>query len=88
MTIEDVAKDMELDAEIWPDMLPAVNIFIAMSTQWRMGSQGPIGVDYSVLPVMWKLFEVKKKARLEIFQDLRILEDAALGEMRVANTKD
>lgn len=69
--------------EVFPDNLKSVNLFISMCTQWRMGPMGPIGLDYNVLPILWKLFGIKASERSAIFDDLRILEDSALAEMRL-----
>jgi hypothetical protein len=62
--------------------MPAVNVFIAMSTQWRVGAAGVTGLDYSVLPEMWRRAKVPAGARDDVFDDLRIMEDAALEKMR------
>ena len=68
--------------EIWPDCLVSVNIFIAMSTQWRVGFSGASGLDYNVLPVVLRMGGSPRKDWPEIFEDLRILEDSALVRMR------
>jgi hypothetical protein len=68
--------------EIWPDNAQAVNVFIAMSTQWRSGFAGPTGLDYNALPVVMRLAGVPAGERSEVFDALRVLEDAALETMR------
>jgi Phage related hypothetical protein (DUF1799) len=68
--------------EVWPDNLAPVNIFIAMATQWRLGPGGPIGLDYAALPAVMRLCGIPKKERAEAFDGIRILEDAALEQMR------
>lgn len=67
---------------MWPDNLSAVNTFIAMATQWRLGPGGPIGLDYVALPAVMRLTGVAKKERAEVFDAIRVLEDAALEQMR------
>lgn len=70
--------------EIWPDNLQAVNVFVAMSTQWRIGMNGPTGLDYGVLPEIWRRTKTPPKDRDAVFNDLRTMEDAALETMRKA----
>lgn len=68
--------------EVWPDNWPAVRVFTAMSTQWRVGPGGPTGLDYSALSEVWRRMKTPPADRDGVFEDLRILEDAALQEMR------
>lgn len=64
------------DIEVWPENVHAVRLFDAMLTQWRMGSIGPIGLDYAALPV------VRQACRLRCtrddFRGLQIMEAEAL----------
>lgn len=70
--------------EVWPDNLEAVNVFIAMLTQWRRaGMAGErVGLDYGVLPEVMRLCGVPPARRAEVFEDVRVLEDAALEKIR------
>jgi hypothetical protein len=68
--------------EVWPDNLAAVNVFIAMSTQWRVGMSGRTGLDYAALPAVLDLSDVPKAERADVFESLRTLEDAAMEQMR------
>lgn len=67
---------------VWPDNWTAVNVFIAMSTQWRSGGMGATGLDYNALPAVMRLSGVKPGERPDVFESIRILEDAALESMR------
>jgi hypothetical protein len=64
--------------EVWAENMPAVNLFIDLCTQWRLGPNGPVGLDYNVL--FHKLDRMKLKraeyARLE--SGVRAMEDEAL----------
>lgn len=71
--------------EVWPDNVSAVNTFVAMSTQWRMGPCGPIGLDYAALPAVLRLTSTPRSAWPDIFDCLRVMESEALnvlGESR------
>lgn len=67
---------------IWPDNIAAVNVFVAMSTQWRTGFNGPTGLDYNALPVVMRMIGVPQKDRADAFDGVRTMEDAALEVMR------
>lgn len=67
---------------MWPDNIQAVNVFVSVGTQWRCGVAGPIGLDYGVLPGVLRILQVPRNDWPEVFDCIRILEDAALGAMR------
>ena len=69
-------------AEVWPDNLDAVNVFIGMATQWRPSFGGVIGLDYGALPAVLDMLEIARKKRAAVFDDLRVMEDAALETIR------
>lgn len=68
--------------DIWPDNLLAVNVFLGMSTQWRAGMGGATGLDYGALPAVMRLTQVPPSERAEVFESIRVMEDAALEAMR------
>ncbi|ATE86101.1 hypothetical protein Sd1_gp35 [Shigella phage Sd1] len=63
------------------DMMLAWNVYQAASTQWRVGMSGATGIDYSVLPFLFDVYNVKDKEMT--LNDLRILECKALEMMQV-----
>ncbi len=67
--------------EIWPDNAVTVNVFIAMSTQWRAGMGGATGLDYGVLPFVMRMMAVPPADRAEVFEGVRAMEDSALATM-------
>lgn len=52
-----------------------------MRTQWRFGMSGATGMDYSVLPEMWRRMRVPVDERDQVFSDLQVMEAAALAAM-------
>jgi hypothetical protein len=71
--------------EVWPENLPAVNAFIALSTQWRMGPAGPVGLDYAALPPVMRLIGLPRATWPDVFEGVRVMESEALkimGESR------
>lgn len=80
LTIEDYAD--ESIAWVWPENVMATNVFVALSTQWRVGPAGPFGLDYSVLYQKLDRMDIPPAEREQLEEDIRILEDAALSQMR------
>jgi hypothetical protein len=70
--------------DVWPDNLQAVNMFIAMGTQWRhAGIDGfRTGLDYNVLYRRMDRLGLSPELYDQMENDIRILEDAALAKMR------
>lgn len=76
-------EDFEGDAvEIWPENLPAYELFNALGTQWRTGMGGATGLDYNVVPAVLRLQAVPRADWPQLFADLRVMEAAALQVMR------
>jgi Phage related hypothetical protein (DUF1799) len=53
-----------------------------MQTQWRTGMSGATGLDYSALNEVWERLDVPLSRRDDVFQDIRVMENAALKTMR------
>lgn len=69
---------------MWPDNWQALDVFVAMQTQWRFSAIGPTGLDYSALDSVMRLRGVRKRDRADAFEAIRIMEGAALDVMRKA----
>lgn len=80
LCIEDYADD--LTAEVWSCNLEPVNLFIQLGTQWLVGPGGAYGLNYSTLYQKLDRLGVTQKRAHELEEDIRVLEDAALEEMR------
>lgn len=57
------------------------NVFVAMGTQWEFGMAGPTGLQYASLPVVLRLLNIERKKWPSIFDDIRVMEAAALDKM-------
>lgn len=73
-------KDQEV--EVWPENWPVLDIFSQLSTQWRVGTGGPIGLDYNVMFRVLDMEGLSGQEWRDFFDDLRIMESAALEAMR------
>jgi hypothetical protein len=60
----------------------AIGWFMKLQTQWRMGINGPVGLDYQAF-ILWAKDEgVKRRVRVWLLEDLRLVEREFLGVMR------
>lgn len=72
--------------DVWPDVWPALQIFVSLSTQWRVGAGGCTGLDYLAVPMVLRMRRVKRDDWEPIFDDLRVMEDEALKTMNEGAT--
>lgn len=77
------------DAEVWPENWQAWCLFDAMRTQWRTrGMEGrPYGLDYGVLFRLMDEDGLAGRDWRDTLDDIRVMESAALEEMRKQHTK-
>lgn len=68
--------------EVWPDNLQAVQVFIAIGTQWRIGMGGATGLDYNVLYRRLDRMGLTPSRYDELEEEVRTLENSALETMR------
>lgn len=76
------------DYELWPEHVLPLEIFQACNTQWRIAPSGHIvGLDYSVLEPVFKIYKVKKKNREDVFWCIRMIESGALESFSESRDK-
>lgn len=80
--------DAEHPVEVWPDTEPAVRVFLIMKRQWRMGARFPIGLDFCALREVWLRAKIHPRDRDEVFEDLLVMESAALEQIYADALKD
>lgn len=66
---------------LWPENARPVEVFVALRTQWRMGPEGPVGLDYAALQAepLWRALPPRERARVRA--GVQVLEDEALRLM-------
>jgi len=76
------------DCSVWPENWQALEVFIAMGTQWRvsvgMGGAFYSGLDYAALPVVERRIGIKAADRADCFTRLRIMESEARTRLNEA----
>lgn len=60
-------------------MSKAWDVFCAMSTQWRSAGAGAYGLDYNVLPMMFRIYKIDDEEMA--MNDVRVMEHCALEIM-------
>jgi hypothetical protein len=69
--------------EVWPENWPSVALFTDCLTQWRIGMAGPTGLDYAGVNAVMEMRGIKsRKRRASLFDDVRVMEIAALDSFR------
>ena len=70
---------------VYPENLSAVNVFVSLSTQWRVGFGGAYGLDYGPLLGERGLLSVSGipfEEWQQVMESIRVMEDAALLTMK------
>ncbi|ANA49262.1 hypothetical protein PMW_137 [Pseudomonas phage phiPMW] len=78
LTLEELPQE---DYLIWDCNWPAFDVFSNMATQWRVGFNGAIGLDYNAIPFTAKCLGYKNKQVKAMFPDLQVMENEALITM-------
>ena len=81
---EDFAGDA---VDVWPENERAVAVFCQLYTQWRMGFNGPTGLDYNVLYLKLARLQLPPDDLDQIEADIRVLESEALHTINTQNAK-
>jgi hypothetical protein len=77
------AEDFVSDpVDVLPGNEPVYGLFAKLDTQWRVGMNGPTGLDYNVAYHMMDRMRLTPDEYADMESDLRTMEVAALKEMR------
>lgn len=77
------AADYGLDhVEVWPENWTAWRLFCDLATQWRIGMNGPTGLDYAALYPLLDREQLSADDWRDTFDAVRACEGAALDQMR------
>jgi hypothetical protein len=84
--------ELEKQFVVYPCNADALRVFISMNTQWRvsagMAGLSYIGFDYSALSEIWQRVGIAKCDRNRVFDQLRIMEAAALTELNASKKSE
>lgn len=65
---------------VWPENAETLRVFLALNRCWRIGEFNGkyLGLDRPAIESTLRLMAVPRKRQAEIFEDLRVMEHAAL----------
>ena len=73
-------QEPEKDFEVWEENWIAVDLFLRVQTQWRVGGLGTLtGLCYADVLSLGRLLEIPNLS--EVFEDLQVLEVTSLRLM-------
>ena len=76
-----VAQQNAQAVEVWPENWRVFVLFSRVQTQWNVSMGGPTGLRYeAIYPLLDRETDTKDEW-LELFQDVQVLESAALKQM-------
>lgn len=76
------AASKNREVPVWPENWPVIQLFLCVSTQWRMGPSGATGLDYGVLFSVMARMKLTEVEHDLMFEDIRFMEQEALSAMR------
>lgn len=74
--LPDLPPPVAAEFEVHPDNWLTVEMFLRLQTQWRTTMNGVIGLDYSAVRWLFRLYEVQDQRAL--LEDLQTMEVAAM----------
>jgi len=73
------------EVEVWPENWAVLGLFAKIGTQWRVGMNGPIGLDYNILFRLLDQLRLSQEDWQIYFDDVRVMESSALTAMRASD---
>lgn len=67
---------------IWPENLPAAQLFAKLLTQWRVGMGGLVGLDYAAVPLAGQCLGLRRGALRRALAGVQVMEAEALAWAR------
>lgn len=66
---------------LWPENLPALNLFNDVQTQWKVGPLGPTGLDYPGVRASPAFNRIAPSEREQVFEGACVMERAYLAAL-------
>lgn len=75
--------------EVWPDTEQSILTFDALGSQWIYAGMGgvPTGIVYGSIEPVLRVRKVPAEDWAQVFEDIRVMEAAALEEMHRQHQK-
>lgn len=75
-------EDYSEEVEVLPENWAAFQLFRTMGGQWRVSFNGAYALDYTPLFMRMDRLGLSDEEWEQMFADIRVMESAALDEMR------
>ena len=59
---------------LWAELVPVVELFSAMRTQWVVAADGKPALNYAALPAVEQRLRISPRRARQVFPDLRVME--------------
>ncbi|NYE62187.1 hypothetical protein FHW58_003402 [Duganella sp. 1224] len=63
---------------LWPENVPAWNLFCKVLTQWNTDNGEPTGLNYPGVEVVMRKHRIKRSEELNMFNKIQAMEEATL----------
>lgn len=67
--------------ELWPENEKSIALFSRLSTQWRTGFSGPVGLDYNPFFYLMSRMNLTTEEHDQLLYDIQQIESEALNIM-------
>lgn len=64
--------------DLWPENWPAIQLYVQVQTQWRVGMNGPTGLDYNVVFHELDRRALDRDTYDDLMGSVRVIEETAL----------
>lgn len=75
------------DFYVWPENWDSLDFFIQLNTQWNvvsgMGGERVSGLNYQAVEAMMRIKSIPRNKKESLFNDLRLMENAALEVLQI-----
>lgn len=71
-------EDADWRFDLWAENWPAIHLYLQYQSQWRVGPNGPTGLDYNVLFHELDRRGLDEDAYEDLMSSIRVIEQAAL----------
>lgn len=59
---------------LWPENMPALQVFLRLRTQWVVGLSGATGLNYAAAPLALRLAEIPRVQWAAVMTDVQVIE--------------
>lgn len=75
---DDRAASEPREFYLWPENVPAWNLFCKVRTQWNTDNGEPTGLNYPGVEVVMRKHRIKRSEELDVFNKIQAMEEATL----------